>query len=52
MNVECHLCSYTERMVEVHLGSLRLPYHKRFLAALPEQGSAARDALVQMNVFP
>ena len=52
MNVECRLCSYTERMVEVHLGSLRLLFHKRFLAALPEQGSAARDALVQMDVFP
>ena len=52
MNVECHLCSYTERIVEKHLGSLRLLFHKRFLAALPEQGSAARDALVQMDVFP
>ena len=52
MNVECHLSSYMERMVEVHLGSLRLPFHKRFLAALPEQGSAARDALVETDVFP
>jgi hypothetical protein len=46
MSVECHLCSYTERMVEVRLGSLRLLFHKRFLAALPERGSAARNALV------
>ena len=52
MNVECHLRSYTERIVEVHLGSLRLLFHKRFLAALSELGSAARDAMVQMDVIP
>ena len=51
MNVGCHLCSYTERMVEVRFGS-RLLSHKRLLAVLPEQGSAARNALVLMDVLP
>ena len=42
MNVECHLCSFTERIVEVLLGSLRLLFHKRFLAALLEMNRFKR----------